>query len=285
MWCGMKEIDKLTAWDKGMNVCQNSYVPFLKYKGIELSEEDVVGFIENELDCLFEDENRFVSELIEDGVLTEQSKGKVWAGNNVYDIVNDYLNNPANHENILSHMDDMIFAMQTPERLEEMKNDANEIYGDNLETDFRNTACSALAKYCLENEGNMQKLILGQWGETAYDDIIENSKKSYSYGLRHELEYFFDDNLTTDEMDELCKEYSIKTEMSYLVYAQNNEYEECYDKQQMAKAFENFTKKYEGLSVVICSVNGTEYTGGLTKDDLKKVMKQFNVEKEKQMQR
>ena len=75
MWCNIKEIDKLTAWDKGYNVIKNTPIPILTYKGIEFNEEDVSDIATNELEEFYEIEIKGVDELINDGVLTPAVKG------------------------------------------------------------------------------------------------------------------------------------------------------------------------------------------------------------------
>jgi len=280
MYCGMKELTKLTAWDKGLNVIQNSYIPIIKYKGIEFNEEDVSDIAQDDLMELFEIENKGVDELINDGVLTPAVKDMEW-GKDTWDIVNDYLCNPNNHENILSQLDDMIYSLQNEELYEKIVQDAAKDF-DDLEYDFRNSAESALGKFAAESEENLA-MLLGQFSGDLDDNIkdIEERRESYAYNssLENAVEDFLDDNCSADELLSICRDFGLKVDEHFIVYAQNGEYEECYDKAQVLEGYNKLQREYDGLAVVVYGVMGTEYKGVLKETPDAELTEKFSDKK------
>ena len=272
MYCGMKELTKLTAWDKHYNVLQNSYIPIVEYKGIEFNEEDITDIASNDLEQLYEIEKQGVDRLIEKGILTSAVKGKSY-DKDTYDVINDYLCNPNNHENILSQLDDMIYAMQNKELYEQLIQDAAEMF-DTLEDDFRNSAESALGKFAAQSDDNL-RLLLSQFddGVSVDDNIkdIEERRESYAYNssLENAVEDFLDDSCSADELLSLCEDLEVNVDSPYIIYAQNGEYKECYNYSQVIDDWTEMRKQYEGIGAVIYGVEGTIYQGTLDESAFK----------------
>lgn len=270
MYCGMKELTKLTAWDKHYNVLQNSYIPVIKYKGIEFNEEDVSDIAQYDLMELFEIENKGIDELIDNGVLTPAVKDMEW-GKDTWDIVNDYLCNPNNHENILSHLDDMIYSLQNEEMYETLSKGAAETF-DDLEDDFRNSAENALGKFAAQSDNNL-RLLLSQFSDSVDDSIkdIEERRKSYAYNtsLERAVEDLLDEKCSADELLSFCEELGVNIDSPYIIYAQNGEYKECYNYSQVIDDWTEMRKQYEGIGAVIYGVEGTIYQGTLDESAFK----------------
>ena len=255
----MKELTKL-----------NSSIPIIKYKGIEFNEEDVSDIAQDDLMELFEIENKDVDELIDNGVLTPAVKDMEW-GKDTWDIVNDYLCNTNNHENILSQLDDMIYAMQSKELYEQLTKDAAENF-DMLEDDFRNSAESALGKFAAQSDDNL-RLLLSQFDDSVDDSIkdIEERRESYAYNssLENAVEDFLDDSCSADELLSLCEDLKVNIDNPYIIYAQNGEYKECYNYSQVIDDWTEMRKQYEGIGAVIYGVEGTIYQGTLNESAFK----------------
>lgn len=270
MYCGMKELTKLTAWDKHYNVLQNGYIPIVKYKGIEFNEEDITDIASNDLEQLYEIEKQGVDELIEAGVLTSAVKGKSY-DKDTYDVINDYLCNPNNHENILSQLDDMIYAMQTNEMYQQLTKDAAENF-DMLEDDFRNSAESALGKFAAQSDNNL-RLLLSQFSDSVDDSIkdIKERRESYAYNtsLERAVEDLLDEKCSADELLSFCEELGVNIDSPYIIYAQNGEYKECYNYSQVIDDWTEMRKQYEGIGAVIYGVEGTIYQGTLDESAFK----------------
>lgn len=279
---GVEELlnDKLYTGNSFCGIKDLTYIyhgnwadPEVIYKGICFNEHDITEIAEIDLQERF-DEGKTVDDIIEEGLLTEEAKGMNW-DNDSYDLINNYLRNPHNHNLILSDIEDMIWNMQDDELYEELSRKANEKYNEELEYDYCCDACNTLVSFALENESNLITLIVPEWGERALSEIIENASEDFS-NLKEAVETFLQDNCLSEDYKQLCDDVlpeDVRPDIPYLIYVQNDKYEECYDKKQLIEYFSKMTEKYKGLAVVVFSVNGTEFKGTLTKECLEEMKK------------
>ena len=160
---------------------------------------------------------------------------------------------------------DGIYSLQNEELYEKIVQDAAKDF-DNLEYEFRNSAESALGKFAAQSDDNL-RLLLSQFDNSVDDSIkdIEERREDYPYdtSLQSAVEDFLDDNCSADELLSICRDFGLKVDEYFIVYAQNGEYEECYDKAQVLEGYNKLQQEYDGLAVVVYGVMGTEYKGVL----------------------
>lgn len=269
MYCGMKELNK---------IFNGAYSDSeIIYKGISFNEYDIIEIAENDLATEFSCENKSVADLIEEGILTEKSRDLSW-DKDTGDMIDDYLNNENNHDNILSSIDDMICNMQTDELYDNLSKKADEKYDDKLEYDYCDDAMNALSTYVAGNKSNLMKVILTQWNEREYAEVIENSCEPYS-NLKESFEVFLEDNCLSKDYKELCEKVlpeNKRPQIPYLLYIQNHKYCECKNADECVKSFEKMMHEYEDLAAVVFNVDGTVFKGELNIDGLKELKKICN---------
>ena len=251
MFCGMEELTKISHGD-----CADGEII---YKGISFNENDVVEIAENDITDRIESDGQTIDDLIEDGVLTEKSRGKDW-GNDIWEITNDYLCNQNNHGLILSDMNDMIYSIQTEEEFARLASMANDAFGEEMDCEMRSDAADSLSDFAFEAPENLQKL-LDELELESFEVIQE--KYGWNTSNKEMLYCYLMDNLVTTEILPLCDRYKIEIQQLYLIYCQNDTVEECFNESQVLDMWKKLTKEYDGLAAVVVGYKGVVYDGSL----------------------
>lgn len=267
-WCGIKGLTRIYHGDWAD--------PEVKYKGISFSEYDIIEIADIDISEAIYTGLDIDPHLIGEGVLTEKSKGKSW-DKDTGDIIDDWLTNPNNHETILCRLDDMIHAMQNEELYERLTSEATDLYQNNcdsVEFEFCVNAAELLNSYARQSKDQWEHL-----KDLTGDKEIPLPSIHGDYVGDYLFDYLVD--LGDKKLNKICKTLELKPQKTYIINAQNGEYEECFDESQVIECFEKLTGKYEGLAAVIVSVDGTEFKDVLNTNSLKELKEMFGI-KEKE---
>ena len=210
--------------------------PTIEYKGMKWSEWELHDAIQLS-----------INENIEAGYLPKDT------------TFESYMTDKSNHHEAIDILEEWIYAQQTVEKADSMKEAAGDIFFKTFEGEFVAEVSDIISKEAAEHFEDFCSVA------GVKPDEIE---MMYGDDLREKIHDFLIDNLSADELLSLARKMEVHEEivLPCIIYVQDGMAYDLSDVAQCSDKFKELAEKQSGLYAVAYSVEGTFMQGVLDKN-------------------